>query len=50
MKLNVVLHDYKKMYCIKASEDIISTLEEHLVQLYFMKGSKYDNIIFDDYY
>lgn len=41
MRLNVELHNDENIYRIQASDEIIGTLEDHLVQLYSMKGSKY---------
>jgi len=37
----VELHNDQGVYQIKPSDDIQQMLEDHLVQLYAMKGSKY---------
>lgn len=43
--------EYTRIYRIKSTDDIITMLEDHLVQLYAMKGSKYDinNMVFDNW-
>lgn len=41
MNLTVEPSDDEGTYRIKASDEILQLLEEHLVQLYSMKGSKY---------
>lgn len=41
MELIVEPYNDQGVYRIKASDDIQQMLEDHLVQLYAMKGSKY---------
>lgn len=41
MNLTVEPHTVHGMYIVKASDEILQLLEEHIVQLYSMKGSKY---------
>lgn len=41
MDLVVEPYNDQGIYRIKASDDILQMLEDHLVQLYAMKGSKY---------
>lgn len=45
MNLSVDPHSEPGMYIIKASDEIIQMLEEHIVQLYSMKGSKYELVL-----
>lgn len=44
MELSVTLHNDEGVYRIKASDEISQMLEDHLAQLYSMKGSKYVNL------
>lgn len=41
MNLIVEPSKEKDLYHIKASDEILQMLEDHLVQLYAMKGSRY---------
>jgi len=41
MELNIKYSSDEDIYRISVSDDILQMLEEHLVQLYSMKGSKY---------
>jgi len=40
MELNIKYFDDEDIYRISVADDILQLLEEHLVQLYSMKGSK----------
>jgi len=49
MELNIKYSSDEDIYRISVTDDILQMLEEHLVQLYSMKGSKYIISQFDEY-